>query len=176
MATKKEVPATDSAAELRDLIGDDSTATFESDPKFVDSNPGEDGSSENVEEQRDTDDVEDSDEEEDEVDEDDEVDDDEDLEDDEDEVAAERVMRADGLLGQEDEQDDVRERRGRVAGDAVRAGESRVGVKDEDDDGGDLESGVDEDALDADDMDTDRVVAAAAMSRVSASYGEMRGF
>jgi hypothetical protein len=55
--------ATDSAAELSKLVGDDSTATFENDPKFVDANPGAEGSSENVEEQRAEDDTEDSDEE-----------------------------------------------------------------------------------------------------------------
>ncbi len=44
--------ATDSAAELRPLIGDDSTATFENDPTFVDSNPTGSASSENLEEQR----------------------------------------------------------------------------------------------------------------------------
>jgi hypothetical protein len=54
---------TDSEADLRPLIGDDATATFENDPKFVDANPGATGSSENVEEQRDTDDTADSEEE-----------------------------------------------------------------------------------------------------------------
>ncbi len=55
---------TDSEADLRPLIGDDATATFENDPKFVEANPGAAGSSENVEEQRDTDDTADSEEEE----------------------------------------------------------------------------------------------------------------
>jgi hypothetical protein len=73
----KTVPATDSATELHDLIGDDATATFESDPKFIGANPTSTASSENVEEQRDTDDVEDED--------DDLEDDDDELEDDEDE-------------------------------------------------------------------------------------------
>lgn len=45
-------PATDSAAELHKLIGDDATATFESDPTFVESNPTSSASSENLEEQR----------------------------------------------------------------------------------------------------------------------------
>lgn len=54
---------TDSEADLRPLIGDDATATFENDPKFVEANPGATGSSENVEEQRDTDDTADSEEE-----------------------------------------------------------------------------------------------------------------
>lgn len=87
MAGKKDPIATDSAAELHELIGDDATATFESDPNFVDSNPTEDASSDHVE-LRDTDDMEDSDEEEDEAgleDEDFEDDDEEDVDEDEDE-------------------------------------------------------------------------------------------
>ncbi len=50
--THKEMPATDSAKELHDLIGDDATATFESDPKFLEPTPGSEGSSENIEEQK----------------------------------------------------------------------------------------------------------------------------
>jgi hypothetical protein len=81
-----EIPiATDSAAELHELIGDDATATFESDPNFVGSNPTADASSDHIE-LRDTDDMEDSDEEEDEAgleDEDEEEDEDDDEEDEE---------------------------------------------------------------------------------------------
>lgn len=55
--------ATDSAEELRALIGDDATATFESDPKFIESNPTANASTESVVVQRDTDDTEDSEEE-----------------------------------------------------------------------------------------------------------------
>jgi hypothetical protein len=55
--------ATDSAEELRGLIGDDATATFESDPKFIDSNPTANASTESVVVQRDTDDTADSEEE-----------------------------------------------------------------------------------------------------------------
>jgi hypothetical protein len=55
--------ATDSELALHSVIGDDASATLENDPKFVDANPGATGSSENVEEQRDTDDTADSDEE-----------------------------------------------------------------------------------------------------------------
>ena len=72
-----QMPATDSADEMRDLVGDDSTATFESDPKFIEPTPGQQGSSENLQDRkdreeiqhdpslktRDTDDVKDSDEE-----------------------------------------------------------------------------------------------------------------
>jgi hypothetical protein len=87
------MPATDSARDLRDLVGDDVTADFETDPKFIDSNPTADASSENLAALRDTDDEEESDDElEDEDDEDleddeeDDVDeDDEDLEDEDDE-------------------------------------------------------------------------------------------
>ena len=82
MAVNKTPIATDSAAELRDLIGDDASATFESDPNFVDSNPTADASSEHIT-MRDTDDMEDSEEEEDEEGLEDE--DDDDVEDDEDE-------------------------------------------------------------------------------------------
>ena len=88
MAEKKIPIATDSAAELHELIGDDATATFESDPNFVDSNPTADASSEHVT-LRDTDDTEDSEEEEDEEgsedEDDDDVEDEDEDEDDEDE-------------------------------------------------------------------------------------------
>ncbi len=55
--------ATDSEVALHEVTGDDATATFEDDPRFIGSNPGAEGSSANVEEQRETDDTEDSDEE-----------------------------------------------------------------------------------------------------------------
>jgi hypothetical protein len=83
MAANKTPIATDSAASLHDLIGDDATATFENDPKFIDSNPTDTASSEHVT-LRDTDDVEDSDEEEDEEEEEDE-DEDEDFDDEDEE-------------------------------------------------------------------------------------------
>jgi hypothetical protein len=83
MAANKIPVATDSAEELRGLIGDDATATFESDPKFVESNPTESASSENIA-LRDTDDTEESEEEDDELDEDELDDDDEDVDEDED--------------------------------------------------------------------------------------------
>lgn len=90
MSAAKTFIAPDSAAELHKLIGDDATATFESDPAFIDSDPTDSASSENVEVQRDTDDTEDSEEEEDELEEEDEdgdedKDDDEELEDEDDE-------------------------------------------------------------------------------------------
>lgn len=213
MPSTKTLPVTDDAATLRDLTGDDATATFEDDPNFENSNPGGGASSENVAVQRDTDDLEDSDEEEEDADldddelEDDELDededdedeyedddeedsdededdsedddlDDEDLdlddaddEDDTDEVAAAgAVMRADGLLGQEDEQEDAAKHRDRVQGDAARAGAS-LKVSEPDQDEGDVEAGVDEDALDDDDIDTDKVAAAAHMAEWAAGRG-----
>ncbi len=83
--------ATDSAEELKKLVGDDATATFENDPKFVGSDPASTASSENVEVQRDTDDVEDSEEEI----EDDDTDDEEEEDDEEDDEAeTDRVVDA----------------------------------------------------------------------------------
>jgi hypothetical protein len=76
MAVNKTPIATDSAAELRGLIVDNATAEFESDPKFIDSNPTDRASSEHVT-LRDSDDTEDSEEEIDEEDEEDEEDEDE---------------------------------------------------------------------------------------------------
>jgi hypothetical protein len=87
MAVNKTPIATDSAAELRGLVGDDATAEFESDPKFIDSNPTDHASSEHVT-LRDSDDTEDSEEEIDEEDDEDseeEIDEEDDEEDDEDE-------------------------------------------------------------------------------------------
>jgi hypothetical protein len=98
MPDKNPMPATDSARELRNLVHDDATADFESDPKFVDSDPTANASSENLAVLRDTDDEEESDDElEDEEDEDDfeEDEDEEDVDDDE-----------DGELDDEEEYDD----------------------------------------------------------------------
>jgi nucleotide-binding universal stress UspA family protein len=91
MAATKTPIASDSAAELRDLIGDDASATFESDPNFIDSNASNGASSEHLT-LRDTDDTEDSDEEDEEEDEeqdepDEEFDDEEEEEEDEEELA-----------------------------------------------------------------------------------------
>jgi hypothetical protein len=154
--------ATDSAAELHEIVGDDSTATFEDDPKFIDSDPTGTASSENVEVQRDTDDTEDSEEEIDE--EDDELEDeDDDLEEEEDDeladdekdagdLATAATLEASGLTS--------------VRVDAAKAA-------DEDDDAGDVDPGVDEDALDDDDLDTDRVAdAALRMSALVAATSE----
>lgn len=85
MAATETRIAPDSATDLRDLIGDDATATFESDRTFIESDPTGSASSNNVAVQRDTDDLEDSEEEEDEDDleDEDEYDDDEEEEDEE---------------------------------------------------------------------------------------------
>jgi len=61
MARTHSSIATDSEAELRRLIGDDATATFEEDPRFVDSNPAAGASSGNLAVQRDLEDSEDED-------------------------------------------------------------------------------------------------------------------
>jgi ribonuclease E len=99
MATQTPI-ATDSAAEMNEIIGDDATATFENDPKFIDSDPTGTASSENVEVQRDTDDTEDSEEEDDEL---EDADDDDELEDED--VDEEDEDDDDVDLG-EDEDDD----------------------------------------------------------------------
>lgn len=103
MAINQNLPATDSAAALHELIGEDSTATFENDPKFIDSDPTAEASSENLQTRADRQEVqampsiaartedddvaedEDEDEEDDEdEDEDDDLEDEDDLEDDDD--------------------------------------------------------------------------------------------
>lgn len=109
MAANKTPLATDSAAELRELIGDDASATFESDPNFVNSNPTADASSDHLE-LRDTDDMEDSDEEEDEAGLEDEDDGDEDDDEDEDEDD-EDEDEEDGEFEDEEEEDDPDELR-----------------------------------------------------------------
>ena len=57
MAINQDLPATDSAAALHELIGQDSTATFENDPKFVESDPTVGASSENLQTRGDREDV-----------------------------------------------------------------------------------------------------------------------
>jgi hypothetical protein len=143
---------TDSAKELRDVVGDDATATFEDDPTFVESNPTGNASTENVTVQRDTDDVEDSEEEEedaDELDEDEALDDEENLEDDEDDEDLEDDEEADDEED-EDEEDDAAE---------VAASPALLvrGETEEDEDDGDVARGVNEEEFEADDMDTDQV-------------------
>jgi hypothetical protein len=83
MSDKKPMPATDSARDLRNLVGDDATADFETDPKFTDSDPTSSASSENLAVLRDTDDEEESDDELEDEEDDEEYDVDEDDEDDE---------------------------------------------------------------------------------------------
>jgi hypothetical protein len=99
MAKTHSSIATDSAEELRALISDDSTATFESDPNFIASNPTANASTESVIIQRDTDDVADSDEEvEDEEEAEGEDDEDEDVEEDEEDEEAETDVVVDKAL------------------------------------------------------------------------------
>jgi hypothetical protein len=102
MAATKTPIATDSAAELRDLIGNDASATFESDPNFIDSNASNGASSEHLT-LRDTDDTEDSDEEdeeEEEEEEDDEQDEpDEEFDDEEEEEEDDEEELASEVLG-----------------------------------------------------------------------------
>jgi hypothetical protein len=105
VAEKKIPIATDSAAELHELIGDDATATFESDPNFVDSNPTADASSEHVT-LRDTDDLEDSEEEEDEEGLEDDDDDLEEEDEDEDDEDDEDEDDDDGEFEDDEEEDD----------------------------------------------------------------------
>lgn len=101
MAINQDLPATDSATALHELIGGDSTATFENDPKFIDSDPTAEASSENLQTRADRRDVQsmpsvgaksakvtddDEEEDEDEDEDDDDLDDDDDLEDDDDDL------------------------------------------------------------------------------------------
>ncbi len=57
MATNQDLPVTDSAAVLHELVGDDATASFENDPKFSDGNPTAGGSSENLQTRGDRQDI-----------------------------------------------------------------------------------------------------------------------
>ena len=123
-----DLPATDSATALHELIGDDSTATFENNPTFVGSEPTAEASSENLQTRsdrqdiqsqppiqlRDSDDTEDAEDEDDEDDEDDdefedvetETDDDEDEDEDEDDLDDEDE---DDDLEDDDDEDDEEE-------------------------------------------------------------------
>ena len=57
MAMNQDLPATDSATALHELIGEDSTATFENDPTFVGSTADASGSSENLQSPKDREDI-----------------------------------------------------------------------------------------------------------------------
>jgi hypothetical protein len=114
MSKKNPMPATDSARDLHNLVHDDATADFEADPKFIESNPTAEASSENLAALRDTDDEEDSDDELEDEDEDEDLDDDElededeDLDDDEDEEAEyDDEDEDDEESGDEDDEDEV---------------------------------------------------------------------
>ena len=164
MSATKTPVSPDSAAELHELIGDDATATFESNPGFFDSDSTDRAGSENIEVQRDTDDTEDSEEEEDELedeeeddeleDDDEDEDDDEEVEDDEDEVGA-RSVQASGSTN--------------LRGPVVNGKTSIESALEEDDDAGDdgeaedeyvIEGGSDE-TDEGDSAETDRGIDAA---------------
>jgi hypothetical protein len=102
MPDKRPMPATDSARDLHDLVGDDATAEFENDPKFGDSNPTASASSESLASMRDTDDEEESDDELEDEDDDDEEDD-EDYEDEEEDEELEDEEEDDEEEDDEDE-------------------------------------------------------------------------
>jgi hypothetical protein len=192
MAATKSPIAPDSAEELHDLIGDDATATFESDPKFIDSDPTDTASSENVEVQRGTDDIEDSeDEEEEEGDEDDENElEDEDVESDE-ELEDEEEEYEDDNEEDEDEEDDDEDEVGALgvsASDAFEKGSSLEGLSsseesalEEDDDAGDEGEMVDEYVIEGgseeesgeDSPETDRVIDAALRMRTIVTATEL---
>jgi hypothetical protein len=100
MPNTHSLPATDSSTDLRNLVGDDATADFENDPKFVPSDPTASASSENLS-ARSEDDEEDSDEE---VEDDEEGD--EDLADDEDEDEEDDDDEEEEEDDDDDEEDD----------------------------------------------------------------------
>ena len=121
MAIQQDLPATDSATVLHELVGDDATASFESDPTFAGNNPGDAASSNHLQTRAerldiqsqpdlavlaavDEDDDEDEEEEDDEDEDEDELDD-EDDDDDEDELDDEDEDE-DELDDDEDEEED----------------------------------------------------------------------
>jgi len=189
MAAIKSSIAPDSAEELHDLVGDDATATFESDPKFIDSDPTGTASSENVEVQRDTDDVEDSEEE---VDEEDDELEDEDIEDDEDLDDEEEDDDLDEDDEDEDEVEDDEEEVGALGARAAEGNGRRSSIEDlpssddaaleEDDDAGDegemedeyeIEGGSEEETGDdspAEDRAVDAALRMSAMVAVVAEF------
>jgi hypothetical protein len=143
-------PATDSANELRPILGDDATATFENDPNFVNSNPAENGSSENVEEQRSaaasyaaatrkaTDDDEDEEEDEDEEDDLDDDDEDDDSEDDDEEDIDDEDEDEDDF--DDDDEDEDEDDEDEVHASSVLHADGLLGYEDEADD---VRNGVD---------------------------------
>lgn len=180
MAATKTPIATDSAAELNPLIGDDTTATFEDDPKFIDSNPTDGASSENVEVQRDTDDSEDSDEEEDELedDEDDELieeDDDEDVEDEDDDLDEDEEDEDEEDADDEDEVGAAAQHAASLT--SVRGTspeKNEANAMEEDDDIGDEEDTLDAQEEGSDTLEKDRAIdAALRMSALVAVTAEL---
>ena len=107
MPDKRPMPATDSARDLHDLVGDDATAEFENDPKFEDTDPAASASSESLAVMRDTDDEEESDDElEDEEDDEEDEDDEEGFDDDEDDEEDEDIEEEDEEQEEEEDEPD----------------------------------------------------------------------
>ena len=106
MSKKNPMPATDSARDLHNLVHDDATADFEADPKFIESNPTAEASSENLAAMRDTDDEEDSDDELEDEDDDEEYEDGEELEDEDEDPEAEDDEEEEEFDDEDDEDDD----------------------------------------------------------------------
>lgn len=98
-STSENSPSTDSATTLRNLVGNDPTATFENDPRFVESNPTGNASSENLgaAQQADPEEEDDLDEEGEEEEEEEDSEEDDEEDDDANEAGAEPPLRVDGL-------------------------------------------------------------------------------
>ena len=188
MTATKTPLAPDSAAELHDLVGNDATATFESDPKFIDSNPTGSASSEHIEVQRDTDDTADSEEEEEELEEEeeeeeDENDEDEDAEDEDEEEEENDEDEDEDEENEDEEEEDDEEEVGTTVvllvgstnvRSAVKIAKTTVKKVLEEEDAGD--EGVDEDQVEdgSDSPETDRTIDAAlrmsALATVAAEF------
>lgn len=184
MAAIKTPFVLDSTAELRDVIGNNATATIENDPKFIDSDSTDFAVSENIVAARDTDDTEDSEEEEDELEDEEFEEDDEDEDEDEDDFGGEEE--------EEDEEDEV----GAIAllasgstnlrGPVVNGKTFVKTTLEEDDDAGDegeavdsyRDEGADDTVDDGDSRETDRAIDAAlrmkALAAVTSEYAARR--
>jgi ribonuclease E len=173
MAATETRIATDSATELRERIGDDVTANFESDPKFIDSDPTESASSSNLAVQRDTDDLEDSDEE------DAELDDDEEEYDDEDEEDEDEEDDVDDVDDEDDEDDEDEDEDDAVLARSPDVAEDEAPQVSQQGSAADLERAEDEDEDDGSDAaSTDRAIDAAlrmsAMTAVVAEFASIQ--
>lgn len=194
MAAIKTPFVLDSAAELRDVIGNDATATIENGPKFIDSDSPDFAAGENIMAARDTDDTEDSEEEEDELEDEEFEEDDEDDDEDEDEEDEEDEDGDD--FGGEEEEEDEEDEVGAIAllatgstnlrGPVVNGKTFVKKTLEEDDDAGDegeavdsyREEGADDTVDDGDSRETDRAIDAAlrmkALVAVTSEYAVRR--